>query len=154
MADQMGTPPPATPAPGGPSGPRASFGIRLVAALIDGIGLSIVGWIIRQIVGDVVGGLVGLVVGIAYFVYLEGSASGQTVGKRALGIRVLDLRTSGRIDYTKAFIRYIGRYVSAIPCLLGFFWMLWDTEKQTWHDKIAGTVVVPAASYPVEEWPG
>ncbi len=154
MSDQMGTPPPSAPPPVGPSGPRASFGVRFVAALVDFILLGVVGWIIRLIVGEVVGGLVGLVVGIAYYVYLEGSASGQTVGKRALGIRVLDIRTSGRIDYTKAFIRYIGRYLSGIPCLLGYFWMLWDSEKQTWHDKIAGTVVVPAASYPVEEWPG
>jgi uncharacterized RDD family membrane protein YckC len=25
---------------------------------------------------------------------------------------------------------------------LGFFWIIWDAEKQGWHDKIAGTVVV------------
>jgi hypothetical protein len=27
--------------------------------------------------------------------------------------------------------------------------MLWDREKQTWQDKIAGTVVVPIDAYPV-----
>ena len=32
--------------------------------------------------------------------------------------------------------------------------MLWDKEKQTWSDKIATTVVVPVADYPVEKWPG
>jgi hypothetical protein len=32
--------------------------------------------------------------------------------------------------------------------------MLWDAEKQTWHDKIAATVVVPTADYPVAAWPG
>jgi hypothetical protein len=32
--------------------------------------------------------------------------------------------------------------------------MLWDDEKQTWHDKIASTVVVPTDQYPVESWPG
>ena len=40
-------------------------------------------------------------------------------------------------------VRGIGRYVSAIPLLLGYFWMLWDKEKQTWHDKFADSVVVP-----------
>ena len=29
-----------------------------------------------------------------------------------------------------------------IPLFLGYFWMLWDREKQTWHDKMAGSVVV------------
>jgi uncharacterized RDD family membrane protein YckC len=35
--------------------------------------------------------------------------------------------------------------VSAIVFLLGYLWMLWDPEKQTWHDKAAGSVVVPTA---------
>jgi len=28
--------------------------------------------------------------------------------------------------------------------LIGYLWMLWDDEKQTWHDKVVGSVVVPA----------
>ena len=91
---------------------------------------------------------------IAYLTYLEGSASGQTVGKKAMGIRVVDFQTGGPIGYPRAFIRWIGRYVSAIACLLGYFWMLWDREKQTWHDKFANDVVVPESAYPVESWPG
>ena len=43
---------------------------------------------------------------------------------------------------------------SGIPCFLGYFWMLWDSEKQTWHDKMAITVVVPTSDYPVAAWPG
>jgi hypothetical protein len=27
--------------------------------------------------------------------------------------------------------------------------MLWDPERQCWHDKFAGDYVVPVASYPV-----
>jgi uncharacterized RDD family membrane protein YckC len=34
--------------------------------------------------------------------------------------------------------------VSAVVFLLGYLWMIWDSEKQTWHDKVAGSVVVPA----------
>ena len=37
-----------------------------------------------------------------------------------------------------------GGIVSAIPLFLGYFWMLWDKEKQCWHDKIASDVVVKA----------
>jgi uncharacterized RDD family membrane protein YckC len=136
------------------SGPRASFGIRLVAALIDGLLLSVVGTIIRVIVGDVLGSAVNLLLGLAYYAYLEGSPSGQTIGKRAMSIRVIDFAGGGPIGPGRALIRYIGRIVSAIPCLLGYFWMLWDGEKQTWHDKFATTVVVPTSAYPVAAWPG
>ncbi len=93
--------------------------------------------------------IVSLLAGIAYFTILEGGAKGQTLGKMALGIRVIDLARGGSIGQGRAFIRYIGRFVSAIVLLLGYFWMLWDKEKQTWHDKLAGSVVVPTSSYPV-----
>jgi uncharacterized RDD family membrane protein YckC len=32
--------------------------------------------------------------------------------------------------------------------------MLWDPERQTWHDKAAKTFVVPVSEYPVDAWPG
>jgi uncharacterized RDD family membrane protein YckC len=125
-----------------------------VAALIDGLLLGVIGTIIRVIVGDVLGSAVNLLLGLAYYAYLEGSPSGQTIGKRAMSIRVIDFAGGGPIGPGRALIRYIGRIVSAIPCLLGYFWMLWDSEKQTWHDKFATTVVVPTSAYPVAAWPG
>jgi hypothetical protein len=36
--------------------------------------------------------------------------------------------------------------LSALLCFLGFFWMLWDRRKQTWHDMVANSLVVRAAS--------
>ncbi len=134
---------------GGASGPRAGFFTRFGAWFIDALIVGIVGFVIRLGIGPAAGGLIGLVLGVAYYGYLEGSNSGQTIGKRALGIRVIDFNTGGPIGFGRAVIRYFGRIVSAIPCLLGFFWMIWDKEKQTWHDKIAGTVVVPTSAYPV-----
>ncbi len=71
-----------------------------------------------------------------------------------MSIRVVGLQTGYTIGYAGAFIRVIGKIVSAIPCLLGFLWMLWDPEKQTWHDKLAGAAVVPVSVYPVAAWPG
>lgn len=136
------------------SGPRASFGVRLAAALIDGILLGVVGFIIRAILGPAVGTGLQLVLGLAYTIYLEGSPSGQTIGKKLMNIRVIDFNGGGPIGYGRAAIRYVGKLVSGIVCLLGYLWMLWDKEKQTWHDKIATTVVVPTADYPVAAWPG
>jgi uncharacterized RDD family membrane protein YckC len=138
----------------GPSGPRAGFGQRLGAWLLDAVMLSVVGFVIRIALGQAGGTAVGLAIGVAYFGYLEGSASGQTIGKRLVGIRVIDFANGGPIGFGRAVIRYFGRFVSAIACLLGFFWMLWDKERQTWHDKFANDVVVPVSSYPVARWPG
>jgi uncharacterized RDD family membrane protein YckC len=137
----------------GPSGPRAGFGLRLGAALIDGIMLGVVGLAVRAVLGQAGGGAIGLAIGIAYFGYLEGSVSGQTIGKRIVGIRVIDYSRGGQIGFGRAVIRYFGRIVSFIACLLGYFWMLWDKERQCWHDKFANDVVVPVSSYPVESWP-
>jgi uncharacterized RDD family membrane protein YckC len=88
----------------------------------------------------------GLLVAIAYYTYFEGSEDGQTIGKRACGIRVRSV-DGGSIGHTRAFLRYIGRIVSTIPIFLGYFWMLWDKEKQCWQDKVANDVVVPVSDY-------
>ncbi len=157
MTEYPAPPPPQQPvAPqstSGASGPRAGFFTRFGAWFVDALIVGIVGFVIRLAIGPAAGGLIGLVLGVAYYGYLEGSNSGQTIGKRALGIRVIDFNTGGPIGFGRAVIRYFGRIVSAIPCLLGFFWMIWDKEKQTWHDKFATDVVVPVSSYPVSSWP-
>jgi uncharacterized RDD family membrane protein YckC len=152
-------PTPTGPAPGyagasGPSGPRANFGQRLLAYLVDLVLLAVVGVIVRALFGTDFGNFVNFLIGLAYIVYLEGSPSGQTVGKKVLNIRVVDFDTGGPIGYGRAAIRYLARILSAIPCLLGFFWMIWDKERQTWHDKLSNSVVVPTSAYPVSNWPG
>jgi uncharacterized RDD family membrane protein YckC len=150
-----GTPPPpeqpAQPAwaAQGPSGPRASFGRRLVAYLIDYAILLVVYGVVYAIGDQNLATVVSIAFGLAYFTYFEGGPKGQTPGKMALGIRVVDFGAGGPIGYGRGAIRYVGRLVSGIVCLLGYLWMLWDKEKQTWHDKFANSVVVPEQYYPV-----
>jgi uncharacterized RDD family membrane protein YckC len=134
-------------------GPRAGFWQRFGAALLDGIMLGIVNGILTSVLKGV-GYALALLISVAYFSYFEGGPSGQTVGKRALGIRVIDFDNGGPLGYGRGAIRWIGRYLSAIPLGLGYFWMLWDPQKQCWHDKLANDVVVPQADYPVDKWPG
>jgi uncharacterized RDD family membrane protein YckC len=98
---------------------------------------------------DATGYALGLLISLAYFTYFEGGEKGQTLGKMALSIRVVDFDTGGPIGYARGAVRWIGRYLSSIVFLLGYFWMLWDKEKQTWHDKLANDVVVPTDAYPV-----
>ncbi|HEX2045099.1 MAG TPA: RDD family protein [Gaiellaceae bacterium] len=138
----------------GPSGPRAGFWRRFVAAFADGILLSIPYWILLAAMNESAASGISLLINIAYFTYLEGSPAGQTIGKKLLGIRVIDFNTGGSIGYPRAFGRYLGRFLSAIALLLGYLWMLWDKEKQTWHDKLVSSVVVPTDAYPVSRWPG
>jgi uncharacterized RDD family membrane protein YckC len=141
--------PPPGPPVGGPSGPRAGFWNRFAAAFLDGLILIVPSIILSIILKDSPGlrSILTLIIDLGYFTYFEGGPTGQTIGKRALGIRVYDFRQGGPIGYGRGFLRQIMKYVSAIPIFLGYLWMLWDREKQTWHDKVAGTVVVPADAY-------
>ena len=148
--------PPPGGTPAGPSGPRADFWYRLGGFLIDFVVLYVIGLVIGLVFsGNLVSQiLISLAAGIAYSVYFIGSGSGQTPGMHLLNIRAVDAVTGGRVDYGRAFIRYLVGIVSQLQCYLGYFWMLWDPEKQTWHDKASKTYVVPTSAYPVERWPG
>ena len=42
----------------------------------------------------------------------------------------------------QVFVRQLCKIISGFFCYLGFFWMIWDPKKQTWHDKIVSTQVV------------
>jgi uncharacterized RDD family membrane protein YckC len=135
-----------------PSGPRADFGSRLGAAFIDGA-ILFVAFLVVGIVTNGKGGPIVWLGGIAYYAYFEGSASGQTVGKRATSIRVISSLEAGPIGFGRGLLRYLGKVISGMALGLGYLWMLWDPERQTWQDKIANTFVVPVSAYPVQSWP-
>lgn len=69
---------------------------------------------------------------------------GQTLGKMAVGIKVIN--AAGSVPgLGRAALREIpGKILSAIAIFLGFLWVAWDRQKQGWHDKIASTYVVKA----------
>lgn len=86
--------------------------------------------------------IIELTIGIGYPVYFIGS-KGQTPGKMALGIKVVKVDGGSVPGFGSAFLReVIGKLLSGLLFALGYLWMLWDNKKQTWHDKISGTVVV------------
>lgn len=121
---------------------KAGFWRRLAAALIDGVALEIVTSILAVLLGNV-GALIGVLGAIAYFTYFHG-ATGQTPGDAALGIRVVDIESGGAIGYGRAFVRWLVSLASGFVLLLGYLWMLWDRDRQCWHDKAARNVVVRA----------
>ncbi|MDH4259633.1 MAG: RDD family protein [Gammaproteobacteria bacterium] len=65
-----------------------------------------------------------------------------TPGKMVISARIVDARTGGKPTTGQFVVRYLGYYVSTIPFLLGLIWVAFDPQKQGWHDKLAGTVVV------------
>lgn len=76
-----------------------------------------------------------------YFTAFLALWSGQTPGKRLLGIRVLRL-DGERIGWWAAFERFGGYTAGFATGLGGFAQVLWDRNRQAIHDKICETVVV------------
>ena len=68
--------------------------------------------------------------------------TGQTLGKRFLGIRII--REDGEpVSYRTVILRHlIGYPLSILIAGIGICWALWDARQQGWHDKIARTLVV------------
>ena len=82
----------------------------------------------------------GLLLSLVYFTYFH-SATGQSIGKRVLKIKAI--QTTGEpINFKIALIRWGGYIISGLVMNLGFLWVMFDKNKQGWHDKIAGTYVV------------
>jgi hypothetical protein len=76
------------------------------------------------------------------------SSAGQSIGNKILGIRVLDADSGRSLPVARAFVRALMSNLSALPCFLGFFWVLWGPRKRTWHDIVADSLVVRASVYP------
>lgn len=66
---------------------------------------------------------------------------GTTPGGIILGLRVI--RTDARaLTWPVAIVRAVSGLISLLPAGLGFLWVLWDPNRQSWHDRIAGTTIV------------
>ncbi len=66
---------------------------------------------------------------------------GTTIGGIIFGLKVARL-DDRPVDWATAIVRALACFLSLAVVGLGFFWVAFDDEKQSWHDKIAGTVVV------------
>jgi len=123
-------------------------GRRFIAALIDGIIITVFSFLVGIVLGlagaNAQGALsyaVGLLLGIGYYVFYQSSA-GQTLGKKVLGIKVVDAQGNKPTAITFFLREIIGKAVSGIILGIGYLMVLWDGKKQALHDKIASTYVV------------
>jgi uncharacterized RDD family membrane protein YckC len=116
--------------------PRAGFWVRIGALLLDAL-------------------LVGILMGVLHVYHLQlpvlavygaimWKTRGSTIGGIVFDLRVV--RLDGReVDWETAIVRALSCFLSLAVAGLGFFWIAFDDQKQAWHDKIAGTVVVRVA---------
>ena len=132
----------------------AGFWRRFVALILDSILLSLVmfplmfllygkGYLIdpayevNATVSFLINKAFPVISTLLFWVYFS-----ATPGKILLGIKIIDAKTGNAPSFIQFVFRYIGYVVSAITLCLGFLWVAWDSKKQGFHDKIAGTAVV------------
>ncbi|HUO33712.1 MAG TPA: RDD family protein [Candidatus Acidoferrum sp.] len=162
----------ATPAP---QVAYAGFWLRVVAAIIDGLILTIPTGVLFLLLfasalpelmrnqGDptvliftflprfLLLGLIYIIGAWLYWAKLESSSWQATLGKKALGLYVTDLQ--GRpVNFAKASARYwAGRGLSIVPYLGGLYFLIdcicagVTERKQAIHDMIAGCFVLRKA---------
>jgi len=82
--------------------------------------------------------LLGLVV--AYFGY-SWTRAGETLGMLAWKIRVVR-RDGSALRWRDALLRLAAATLSWLPAGLGYFWMLVDRDRLTWHDRLSRTLVI------------
>ncbi len=136
----------------------ADPGQRLLARIIDGVLLAVAFFIVFFVLTFLAGGFedegLGAAAALAILVPFAGvilyevgltATRGQTVGKMAMGIKVVDMATGREPGWGPSFVRWV------IPVVMGFvpfltlvdaLWLLWDTNRQCLHDKPAKTLVI------------
>ena len=147
-------PPPPSNRPGPmPGWHYAGFWVRFLAFLIDGILLAIItapfapAWGSNftanstNFQGSVDVNPIGTLVGLIYLVAMW-AWRGQTIGMMPFNMKVVGVADGKNIDIFRGVLRYVGFIIAAIPLLIGLIWAAFDSRKQGWHDKIAGTVVI------------
>lgn len=128
----------------GATPPYANWGQRFLGTLVDGLVFAVP--YILVILGRktpalaLVGGVALLAVAI--WQLIQEGRTGQTVGKKALGIRLVREATGQPLGVGMAFVRRLAHFLDSIACYLGWLWPAWDAKKQTFADKVCGSIVI------------
>ncbi|MFJ1801056.1 MULTISPECIES: RDD family protein [unclassified Streptomyces] len=142
---------PQQPGHGGGMPELAHWGLRFGGLIVDGLVLMIpyILVIIGGAVGDSFGmilsaiGFIGFVAVAIWQLYQEGT-TGQSIGKKAVGIRLLREADGRPLGFGMAFVRRLAHFLDSLACYIGWLWPLWDAKKQTFADKVCSSVVVKA----------
>lgn len=67
--------------------------------------------------------------------------TGQSIGKKVMGIKLVDERTGQPMGAGMCFVRELAHILDG-AVYIGYLWPLWDKKRQTFADMILSTVVV------------
>jgi uncharacterized RDD family membrane protein YckC len=82
-----------------------------------------------------------IVLVIAIYLPASWALTGRSIGKWLLGLRIV--RADGAdFGLARCVVRFAGYWLSAIPFGIGFLASLLDRRRRTFHDRLAGTLVV------------
>ncbi len=124
--------------------PLAGWGSRAGGYIVDAI-ISGVPYAILLAVGETITTVLGALIAIgltAYNRWFMAGKTGQSWGRKAVGVRLIGAETGQPIGAGMAFVRDIAHIVDNVICYIGWLFPLWDAKKQTIADKIVKTVVV------------
>jgi uncharacterized RDD family membrane protein YckC len=133
-------------------GQYASWISRVAAYIVDMLIVAVPYGILYGIGAAVGGGagalfmFLGLIAWLGVFLWLchQEGTTGQTPGKRALGIKLISESTGQPIGFGMAFVRKLAHLLDGLACYIGYLWPLWDDKSQTFADKVCTTIVVQA----------
>lgn len=97
-----------------------------------------IGWIIGL---ALLAGIFSLIMQWLYYALMESSATGGTLGKMALGIKVVDYE-GNRISFARASGRYFSKIITNMTLLIGYIIAGFTPKKQALHDIIASCIVI------------
>jgi uncharacterized RDD family membrane protein YckC len=122
--------------------PRAGFWIRVAAALLDTILLGLLILMFEALFhGLRVHPGEAFPLWVVLYSVCMWATKATTIGGIICGLRVVRL-DDRPVDWSVAIVRALGGFLSLAVVGLGFIWVAFDDEKQSWHDKIAGTTIV------------
>ncbi len=67
---------------------------------------------------------------------------GKTIGKKLLGLEVIDFKGEKRNFFQIFFRETIAKFISGIVLFLGYIWFRFQKDHRAWHDLMARTIVV------------
>jgi uncharacterized RDD family membrane protein YckC len=105
----------------------------------DGLSFDFEGAAVAMIIG--LGVMLASLGWVAYNRWLIAGRTGQSLGKRAMKIRLIGADTNAPIGARNAFLRDLVHILDALT-IVGYLWPLWDHKRQTFADQIMKTVVI------------
>lgn len=123
--------------------PYASWGQRFLGTLVDMLVFAVPYALV--IIGKdnalaIIGGVV--ILAVAIWQLIQEGRTGQTIGKKALGIRLVKEATGQPLGVGMAFVRRIAHFLDSIACYIGWLWPAWDAKRQTFADKVCSSIVI------------